>query len=120
VNSPEGAVAVLNVDPAAVLGPRNVTVMTGTEVVTLTNGFMVRAPVIVPTLITVSPNSGQQGQQNLSVSLTGQNTHFAQGITTASFGTGITIVSLTVGSATSATLVLNIDPAATQGPRMSP
>jgi len=94
VNSPEGAVAVLDIDAAAVPGPRNVTVITGTEVVTLPNGFMVTAPVIVPALITVSPNSGQQGQQNLSVSLTGQNTHFAQGTTTASFGTGITVVSL--------------------------
>jgi len=115
VNTPEGAIAVLNVDPAAVPGPRNVTVTTGTEVVTLPNGLMVTAPVIVPALVTVLPNSGQQGQQNLSVSLTGQNTHFAQGITIASFGTGITVVSLTVSSQTSATAVLNIDPAGALG-----
>ena len=85
VNSPESAVAVLNVDPAAAPGPRDVTVITGNEVATLPNGLMVTAPVIVPALITVSPNSGQQGQQNLSISITGQFTHFARGATTASF-----------------------------------
>ena len=54
----------------------------------------------------------------LSVSITGQNTHFAQGTTTASFGTAITVVSLTVSSTTSATAVLNIDPAAATGGRI--
>src|SRR5271165_5602700 len=39
----------------------------------------------------VVPNNGQQGQQGLSVAVTGQFTHFVQGTTTASFGAGITV-----------------------------
>src|SRR5205814_4072931 len=83
-----------------------VTLTTGTEVVTLPNGFTVAAG--TPVLQTVNPGSGQQGQQNLNVNLTGQFTHFVQGTTTASFGAGITVVSLTVNSATTATTVVNI------------
>jgi len=51
------------------------------------------------------------------VELTGHDTSFQQGVTTADFGTGLTVVSLTVNSGTSATAVLNIDPAATVGRR---
>src|SRR5437762_10303273 len=85
------------------------------EVVTLTNGFTVAAG--TPVLRTVNPGSGQQGQQSLSVNLTGQFTHFVQGTTTASFGAGITVVSLTVNSATTATAMLNIDATAATGNR---
>jgi hypothetical protein len=67
---------------------------------------------IAQILTTVNPNTGQQGQLNESVSLTGQSTHWVQGTTTASFGAGITVATLTINSATSATAVLNIDPAA--------
>ena len=115
VNSATSATAVLNIDQAAAAGARNVTLTTGTEVVTLANGFAVTNG--TPLLTTVNPNTGQQGQQNLSVTLTGQSTHWVQGTTTTSFGAGITVVSLTVGSATTAMAVLNIDPAATVGPR---
>ena len=62
--------------------------------------------VVTPALSQVSPNSARQGQQNLSVTITGQNTHFSQGTTTADFGPGITVASVTVNSATSATAVL--------------
>src|SRR5207237_985219 len=117
VNSLTGATAILNIDPAAALGTRNVTVTTGTEVVTLNNGFTVNAG--TPVLSNVNPNPGQQGQQNLPVTITGQFTNFVQGTTTASFGAGITVTSpLTVMSAISATAVLNIDPAATIGTRI--
>src|SRR5207244_10655209 len=68
-------------------------------------------------LKTVKPDSSKQGQQNLSMNLTGQFTHFVQGTTTASFGAGITVVSLTVNSPTTATAVLNIDPAGATGSR---
>src|SRR5205807_6103778 len=62
-------------------------------------------------------NTGQQGQQNVKVTLTGQFTHFVQGTTTASFGAGITVATLTVNSATAAAAVVNIDPAAATGSR---
>jgi uncharacterized repeat protein (TIGR01451 family) len=47
----------------------------------------------------------------------GQLTKWVQGTTTASFGAGVTVVSLTVNSSTSATAVINIDPAAAAGAR---
>src|SRR3989442_13122806 len=105
----------MNIEPAAGTGTRNVTLTTGAEVVTLNNGFTVTAG--TPVLQTVNPNAGQQGQQNLSVNLTAQFTHFVQGTTTASFGAGITVASLTVNSATTATAGLNIDPTAGTGTR---
>jgi Concanavalin A-like lectin/glucanases superfamily/HpiC1 cyclase/MBG domain/Bacterial Ig-like domain/Cep192 domain 4/WD40-like Beta Propeller Repeat len=115
VNSATSAAAVLNIDYSAVAGARTVTLTTGAEVATLANGFTVTAP--APSLLSVSPNSGQQGQQNLSVAITGQNTHFLQGSSQATFGDGITVASLTVNSSTSATAVLNIDPGAAAGVR---
>ena len=115
VNSPTSATATLNIDAAATAGARTVTLTTGAEVVTLANGFTVTAG--TPVLTLVNPNTGQQGQQSESVALTGQYTHFVQGTTTASFGAGITVASLTVNSPTSATATLNIDAAATAGAR---
>src|SRR5262249_27106723 len=39
-----------------------------------------------PLLTSVTPSSGQQGQQNLNVAITGQFTHFVQGTTQVSLG----------------------------------
>ena len=75
----------------------------------------VTVPVVVPTLLSVAPNSAQQGQQNVSVTITGQFTHFSQGATTANFGTGVTVTSLTINSATSATAILNVNATAALG-----
>ena len=115
VISPTRATAVLNITPTAALGARTVSVFTSGETATITNGFTVTAG--IPVITTVSPNSGKQGQQGLSVAITGAFTHFVQGTTTASFGTGINVVTLTVNSPTTATAVLNIDPAAATGAR---
>jgi RHS repeat-associated protein len=113
VNSATSATAVLTISAAAAASPRDVSVTTGAEIVTLAGSFTVTKP--TPVLIQVSPNTGQQGQQTLSVALTGLLTHFVQGTTTASFGAGISVVSLTVTSATSATAVLNINATAVVG-----
>jgi len=69
---------------------------------------VVIVPVVVPTLLSVAANSGQQGQQNISVTITGRFTHFSQGTTIANFGTGIAVTSLTITSATTATAALNV------------
>ena len=98
----------------ATAGNRSLTVTTGSEAVTLANAFTV---IGAPALLSMNPNTVQQGQQNLSVTIVGQFTHFFQGTTTASFGAGITVTSVTVNSSASATAVLNIDPAATAGAR---
>ena len=113
VSSATTATAVLNISATAAAGSRNVSVTTGAQAVTLANGFTVTNG--TPVLTQVNPNTGLQGQQNVSVALTGQFTHFVQGTTTASFGAGISVVSLTVTSATSATAVLNISATAVVG-----
>jgi len=109
VTSPTGATALLNIDPAASIGARDVTLTTNPEVATLAGGFTVTAG--TPVLLSVIPNSGQQGQQNLSVAITGEFTHFAQGTTLANFGNGVNVASLTVNSPTTATAVLDLRPA---------
>jgi RHS repeat-associated protein len=116
IKSPTSASAVINIDPAAAVGSRDVTLTTGTEVASLTGGFKVTAPSLPPpSLSSISPTSGQQGQQGLSVAITGANTNFVQGKTTANFGAGVTVVSVTVKSSTSAVAVLNIGNTAAVG-----
>jgi hypothetical protein len=66
-------------------------------------------------LSTVSPNTGAQGATLASVSLSGNFTHWVQNTTTATFGAGISVNSLTVNSATSATASLTISPTASTG-----
>ena len=65
-----------------------------------------------PSITQITPNTAQQGQQNLSIVITGRSTHFVSGTTTVQFGSGITVVSVAVNSPTSATAVVNIDPGA--------
>ena len=67
----------------------------------------------------MSPASGQQGTTQ-TVSLTGDTTyltHFASGQSVASFGSGITVNSLTITDATHAAASLTIDPTAAIGAR---
>jgi len=109
VNSPTSLTAVLNIDPSAPTGPRPITIsnpITGCDTQVFNSGFTVTAGALI--LETVNPNAGQPGQQNLSVVLTGSGTNWVQGKTTADFGAGITVGSLTVTSPTSAIAVLNI------------
>jgi hypothetical protein len=114
VNSSTGATATLSIDPAAAQGPRTVTLTTGSEVSSLVNGFAV-LPLTSPS-ITTSPTSGVQGQQNLSVAITGQNTHFAQGTTQVSFfGAAITVATVTVVNATNLVAQISVNPSAQSG-----
>jgi hypothetical protein len=69
-----------------------------------------------PIIRSIDPASAQQGQQNLSVTILGQSTHFINQ-TTAIFGDEITVVSLTVNSLTNATAVIDIDRSAATGAR---
>ena len=108
------ATANISIASNATLGAGNVTVTTGGEVVTLNNGFTVTNG--TPVLTTVNPSSGQQAQLNLPVALTGQFTHFVQGTSVATFGSGITVNSLTVTDATQATANISIASNATAGP----
>src|SRR5205085_1971374 len=111
INSPTAATAALNVGSGATAAAGSASLRAGTEVLTVDNGFTGTAG--TPVLMTVNPNTGQQGQSNESVALTGQFTHWAQGTTTANFGAGITVASLTINSPTSATAALNVGSGAT-------
>jgi uncharacterized repeat protein (TIGR01451 family) len=62
VNSPTFATAMLTVDAGAVLGPRDVTVQTGTEVLNVNSGFTVQSTTPTPpAMTTISPPSGATG-----------------------------------------------------------
>jgi hypothetical protein len=91
----------ITVQPTTTLGYRNVSVTTGSEAVTFNNGFDVT---IGPAAIQgpLNPASGAQNS-SLTVHVTGSQSHFCtqpnancQGTTTASFGGGIQVNSVTV------------------------
>ena len=99
-------------DPAAVAGPRIVTVTTagGTSG---PQGFTINLP--QPTLAGVSPSQGAQGA-TVAVTLTGTN--FVVGATTVNFsGAGVTVTNVVVASGTSLSASFVLDPAAAVGAR---
>ena len=95
----------ISVDPAAAVGTRNITVTSGSEVVTLTNGFTVLAG---GPYITLTPNSGRRGTSNLSVAASGMYLNIGAGTTAAFSGSGISIASITPTGTNTANAVLNI------------
>ncbi len=106
VTSATQAQANITVSPTTTLGYRNVSVTTGTEVVSLANSYqVVQGPAEIAGAL--SPSSGGQGQ-SYNVQITGSQTHWAQGVTTASFGGGIQVTSVTVTGLTSATVGITI------------
>ncbi len=107
--------ATLTITAAASSGVFSVTVTTGTEIAIGAGLFTVTAN--PPVITSLTPTTIQQGQQGIPFAIAGQFTHFAQANTTADFGPGITVASLTVNSATSATALLNIPLTAAIGPR---
>jgi bacillolysin len=70
-----------------------------------------------PKIVAVSPVEGYRGQTNAQVNITGDSTHFSQGVTTATFGQGIVVNGVTVVDATHAVASITIDPVATLGLR---
>jgi hypothetical protein len=66
-------------------------------------------------LSAASPKSIAPGMQNAAVELTGHDTLFQDGMTTADFGAGITVASLSVHSANTATAIINVDQNAPTG-----
>src|SRR6267142_2658321 len=113
VSNSTGLTAQASVLPTAAIGPRNVTVTTGAQVVTLNNSFTVTAG--PPGITAATPNSGQQGQ-SVTLAVTGQVTHFAQSTTQVSID-GISADSVTVTDATALTAHLTIPAAAVAGSR---
>ncbi len=116
-NSATQLTASISIGATAVLGSRNVTVTNPDgQSGTLSNGFTVTTagPPPPPGLTSVNPNSGAQGQNFSSVTLTGNS--FQSGAT-CSFGAGITVNSCAFNSATQLTANITIGAAATVGSR---
>jgi hypothetical protein len=88
---------VLNIDPAAATGARNVTVTTAAETVSLAGAFTVQPGAVIPMITSLTPNTAAQGQA-VQVTITGQNTHFQQGVTMANFGPGVSTGAAAVGT----------------------
>ena len=101
----------ITIDTSADLGPRNVKATTPSGAATQASGFtVVQAP---PTITSVSPTKGAQGQ-TLTVTIMG--TYFT-GATAVSFGPRITVNSFTVNSSTEITGNITIGASAPLGPR---
>ncbi len=109
------ATVTISIPNSVPVGQYNVTLTTGGEVATILGGFGVTAG--NPIISAVNPPTGHQGDTNLSVSLTGLNSHFVNGTSTAIFGAGITVNALTVSDSTDAVATITIDPAAAIGSR---
>ena len=82
--------AILNITIAASasLGPRNVTITTGSEVASITGQFTVQPGIAA---ITTNPTTAMQGQ-SFTLMVNGTFTHFVQGTTTVSFAGGYATV----------------------------
>jgi hypothetical protein len=113
VTSPTTATAQITIDPAAATGMQTVTIATGAQQATLTNGFTVNGP---PGINSLNPSSALQGQANVPVVISGLYTHFAAGTTQVSFGAGITVASVIVANTTTLTANINVASNAATGP----
>jgi hypothetical protein len=104
-NSATSLTANLTVQPTATLGYRTVAVTTGAQAVSSATLFQVTAgPAAIASL---SPNTGGQGL-SVTVLVTGSQTHFSQGTTTASFGGGISITGVSVVDGLHANVTVSI------------
>jgi hypothetical protein len=112
-NSATQLTVTANVSPSAPLGACGLTVNTGGEVASGTNLFNILAG--LPVVTSVSPVSAHQNDQNVTLTVTGAYTNFVNGTTTASFGSGITVNSVSVISSTSATVNISVSPGASVG-----
>jgi hypothetical protein len=65
----------------------------------------------------VTPASALPGARALAVSIRATGTHFLQGVSYVDFGELAGATSLTITSPTTATAIINVDPAAPSGPR---
>jgi hypothetical protein len=106
---------VVNVSSSAPTGACGATVTTGGEVASGSNLFAIQAG--LPVVSGASPISAHQNDQNVSVTVNGLYTNFVNGTTTASFGAGITVNSVTVSNSTTASVNVTISPTASVGGR---
>lgn len=114
VASATSATASLAIASTAALGARSVMVQTGTEQVSLANGFTVTPG--IPVISQISPSSAQQGQALAGVVITGAFTHFTQGAPVVTFSNvGVVASAVTVTDNTHLTVTLTIAASAATG-----
>ena len=103
--------------PNAAVGPRTITVVSssGSETAALSGAFVVTASAAL-SFSHIQPSSCGQGE-TVFVQVSGVNTHFAQGVTTANFGDSVTIGAIAVGNSTQATIPVTCGVLAPSGPR---
>lgn len=116
-NSSTQITASINVLTSATTGTRNVIVTnTDGQSSTLTNGFTINAGTgnPAPTITSISPNTGVQGQSNISVTITGKN--FLSG-PACDFDSdeGLTVTACTYKSSTTIAATLSISSTAVLG-----
>lgn len=117
VTSPGSITATVTISAGAQLGARDIIVTNpapGGGTATLPGGFTVLAQHPFPAVTAVSPSAGQR-EATLDVTLSGSG--FIQGVTTVSFGTGITVDAVHVASAVSLRASIRIGAGAALGPR---
>jgi hypothetical protein len=102
----------ITVQPTATLGPRNVSVTTASEVVNINNAFNVT--VGPAAILGLGPSGGGQGN-SYTINVTGSQTHFQNGITSASFGGGIVVTSLSVTDLLHASVGIQVPNSTAQG-----
>jgi hypothetical protein len=99
--------ASMTIDPSADLGPCDVIVTTGTEVAT-EGVFTVIVNPSLTKITEVSPNTGVRGAIDLTVDITGQNTHFDATSVVSFAGGGITISAYSLVSPTAMQATISI------------
>jgi len=119
IASPTKALVNAKIAGDAALGPRDVTITTGSEVVKLANAFTV-TPRGVQEVFPVSPASGQAGQPSLTVTIARPTSYWSQYFyagTQLDFGPGISVASVEVQNGSTVRATLNIAQSAATGPR---
>ena len=115
VNSATQLTANITITANATTGARNVSVTNpdpGGSTATLTNSFIVNNP--TPQVTAIAPNLGGRGE-TLDITMAGDN--FITGVTTANFGAGVTVNSITVLAPNEMTVSIAIAPDAALGSR---
>jgi len=109
--SPTQLIARLSIDAGAPVGNHAITVINpDSQSGTLPGGFLVNPP---PTVSSVTPNSGDQGQL-ITLVINGNNFQDQSG---CSFGPGTVVSSCVLNSRTQLTATVSIQPTAVVGPR---
>jgi 6-phosphogluconolactonase (cycloisomerase 2 family) len=109
------ASAQVSIDPLANVGPRTVTLTTGTEIV---SGAFFSVTPSAAVITGISPTTANQGAQNVLIQINGNATHWAQGATQFYLtGDGISFNGFQVTNATTAIADITISPTATPSAR---